>query len=45
MNWIVAGYTGSKNPIQTGKKNPVQQTRNFKLENVKNQVQIDRGSI
>ena len=25
------------------KKNPVQQTRNFKLANVKNQVQIDRG--
>jgi hypothetical protein len=35
MNWIFAGYTGSKNPVY--------QTGNFKLENVKNQVQIDRG--
>jgi hypothetical protein len=26
-------------------KNPVHQTRNFILENVKNQVQIDRGNI
>ena len=43
MNWIFAGYTGSKNPVQIRKKNPVYQTRNFKLENVKNQVQIDRG--
>jgi hypothetical protein len=43
MNWICAGYTGSKNPVLTRKKNPVYQTGNFKLENVKNQVQIDRG--
>ena len=31
-----------KNPVQTWKKNPVHQTWYFKLENVKNQVQIDR---
>ena len=35
INWIIAGYTGSKYPVQTWKKNPVRQTRNFKLENVK----------
>ena len=31
-----------KNPVQTG-KNPVHQTQYFKPENVKNQVQTDRG--
>ena len=41
-NWIFAGYTGSKNPVQTRKKNPVHQTWNFKLENFKNEMQIDR---
>ena len=38
LNWILAGYTGSKNPVQTRKK-----IHFIKLENVKNQVQIDRG--
>ena len=33
LNWIFAGYTGSKNPIH--------QTQNFKLENDKNQVHIE----
>ena len=42
LNLIFAGYTGSKNPVQTGGKKPVQQTQNFKLENVQNQVQRDR---
>ena len=32
MNWIFAGYTGSKNPLQTGKK-----IQFIKLDNVKNQ--------
>ena len=41
MNWIFAAYSGCKNPVQTEKKN---QTQNFKLENVKNQVQIDKAS-
>ena len=41
MKWIFVGYTGSKNPVQTMKKDPVHQTRNFKLDNIKNQVQID----
>ena len=36
-------FRKQKNPVQTRKKNLVDQTRNFKLENVKNQVQIDRG--
>ena len=40
---IFAGYKGSKNPVQTGEKNPFHLTWNFKLENVKNQVPIDRG--
>ena len=39
MNWIFAGYTAL-----TRKKNTVHQIRSFKLENVKNQVQIDRGT-
>ena len=43
LNWIFAGYTGSKNPVQTSNKSSLQ-TGNFKLENVKNQVQIDRGT-
>ena len=34
LYWIFAGYTGSKNPVHL--------TRYFKLDNVKNQVQIDR---
>ena len=37
MNWNFAGYTGSENPVQTRKK-----IQFFKLENVKNQVQIYR---
>ena len=37
LNWIFAGYSDSKNPIH--------QTWYFKLENVKNQVQIDRGTV
>ena len=40
LNWIFAGYRGSKNPVQTRKKNPDHQNRDFKLKNVKNQVQI-----
>jgi hypothetical protein len=41
LNGIFVGYTGSRNPVQTRKKNPVYQTGNFKLENAKNQVQIN----
>ena len=33
----------TENPVQTGKKKSVLQTGYFKLENSKNQVQIDRG--
>ena len=40
FNWIFY----CKFPVQTCKKNLGHQTRNFKLENVKNQVQIDRGT-
>ena len=40
LNWIFAGYTGNKNPV----KNPVHETRNVKLENVTNQVQINWGT-
>ena len=36
LNWIVASYTSSKNPVQTRKKNPVHQIWHFK-----NQAQID----
>ena len=42
MDWIFAGYTGSKTQVETGGKNQVQQTRIFKLEIVKKQVQIIR---
>ena len=42
--FLQATYSGSKNSVQTRKKNPVHQTRNFKLENVKNQLQIDKGN-
>jgi hypothetical protein len=42
MKWIFADYSGSKNPVQTKKRK--NSARNFKLENVKNQVQINRGS-
>ena len=35
LNWIFVSYKGSKNPVH--------QTRIFKIDNVKNQVQIDRG--
>jgi hypothetical protein len=38
MNWIFAGYTCRKNPVQTRKKIQL-----IKLENFKNQVQIDMG--
>ena len=31
--------------FKLGKKNPALQTRNFKLENAKNQGQIDRGLV
>ena len=31
--------------VQTRKKNPVHQTQYFKQENVKNQVQIDKGVL
>ena len=51
LNWIFTGCVACKNPLQTRKKfqttldfigkNPVYQTQNFKLENVKNQVQIN----
>ena len=37
------GFSGNKNLVQTRKKNPFHQTQNFKPENFKNQVQIDRG--
>ena len=40
--WIFAGYTGSKNQVQTRKK-IVHQTWNFILENVTNQVQVNMG--
>ena len=50
MNWIFfLVWTGFLQATQAVKiqlklgKNPIHQTRNFKLENVKNQVQIDRG--
>ena len=36
-------YSRQKNSVQTGKKNPVHQTQYFRLENCKNQVQIDGG--
>jgi hypothetical protein len=36
LNWIFAGYTGSKNQAH--------QTCNFKIDNVRSQVQIDRDS-
>ena len=35
LNWIFAGYSGSKNPVH--------QTRKFKLENVKNSA--DRQGV
>ena len=43
MNWIFTFWVAWKNSVKTRKKNPVCLTRNFKLENVKNQVQIHRG--
>ena len=42
MNWILVDYTGSNNQVRTGEKNQDPQTRNFKLKNVINHVQIDR---
>ena len=42
LNWIFTAFVACKNPVQTRKKNPVHQTRNFKLKNIKNQVQILR---
>ena len=32
LNWIFAGYTSSKNPVQTRKKNPFYETGNLKLD-------------
>ena len=41
LNWIFTACVACSLQFKLG-KNPVDQTRNFKLENVKNQVQIDR---
>ena len=40
--WTWLSYRRQKNPVQTRKKNPVNQTRYFKREDCKNQVQKDR---
>ena len=45
LNWIFTACVACKNPVQTRKKNHVHQTWNFKLNNVKNQVQIDRVTV
>ena len=45
LNWIFTACVAFKNPVQTKKKIKVYQTGYFKLENVKNQVQIDRRKI
>jgi hypothetical protein len=43
LNWIFTACVACKKSSSNLEKNPVHQTQNFKLENVKNQVQIDRG--
>ena len=44
QTWILQATAGRKIQFKLG-KHPVHQTRYFKKENCKNQVQIDRGSI
>ena len=44
QTWILQATAGKKKWFKMG-KNPVHQTWYFKLENCKNQVQIDRGSV
>ena len=46
MDYVILGHRLlRKFSSNLEKKYPVNQTRNFKLENVKNQVQIDRGLV
>ena len=42
QTWILQATAGRKIQFKIEKKNPVHQTWYFKLENCKNQVQIDR---